>query len=167
MSIKDRFVKLPEPLQRQLLRLFVSCLIFLVGFIAVMLAFQNLYLGLSLVLFCLSLGVYTVWLAKRLFTGKYIAVSGICRKIERARFKRGGVILYFSSSEHMIKIRCKLSMKALDPGDTLTMYILEHTPVYENEGCLIPGAFLTLDYKKGCLAHDRSRESSEFTGRTE
>lgn len=135
--MKDKFLQIPEPLQKQLLLWMGGCILS-VGMLAMIFASPSEWNLLPLCLLLLSVCGGSGWvLWDRCIHQRYVVIEGICTEIERTPFRKRIKTLYIRYGDFDIKLVGVGMMKSLVVGDTVTVYVAETTGVYEVESHMV------------------------------
>ena len=129
--MKEKFLRIPLPLQKQiLLRLGGSG----IGLATLLLVLSHRS-DWRLMLPCIALIVLCVGsslsLYDRCIQSRYVAVTGSCVEIEKSAWRRRTKAIYLRNDQYSIKLAGVRKIKNLVVGDQLTVYIADNTAVYE------------------------------------
>lgn len=131
--IRENFKKIPEPLQKEILkRIGYSTLVIAVSLILILttndwiLSVPCLFISLYLCITAITLYINSV-------KGKIICITGICVEIERSRFKRNGKSISLDVEGKCVKLPFKRRIKGVQEGSTVSVYMNEKTKVYNNQ----------------------------------
>ena len=131
--IRENFKKIPEPLQKEILkRIGYSTLVIAVSLILILttndwiLSVPCLFISLYLLISAITLYINSV-------KGKIICITGICVEIERSRFKRNGKSISLDVEGKCVKLPFKRRIKGAQEGSTVSVYMNEKTKVYTNQ----------------------------------
>ena len=128
--MKEKFLSIPLPLQKQILLRLGGAGIGAVTFLLV-LSYRSDW---RLMLPCVALIVLcvgsTLSLYDRCVQSKYVAVTGSCVEIEKSAWRRRTKAIYLRTDQYSIKLAGVRRIKNLVVGDQLTVYIADNTAVY-------------------------------------
>ncbi len=135
--MKEQFLQIPEPLQKQILRRCAGTILGLIVFFIILGyggGWSFLVPAVILIATCLiSAGILFYQCANR----QYVSVSGIVTDIECTALRRRFKAIYFRAEPHDIKLVASKGIKRIAVGDTIVVYALESTSVYEMDGCQV------------------------------
>lgn len=143
--MKEKFLCIPAPLQKQILLLLGGCVAGLV-----MLLFVLSYGGdWRFLIPCVALSVLCFTGAASLFDcclqQKYVVVEGACIEIERTLLRRRIKAICLRSDSHNIKLVSIRKLRNLTVGDTVRIYVSEDDPVYEIDGSQVICHYLAIE----------------------
>ncbi len=147
--MRDKFKKLPEALQKQVIMRLGAAALSLLLTVVVIALYRDLYLSLAFVLFSLFFGISGTVLFIRATDGKYIEIEGQCTKVERTPIRKRPKTIYLEADPHTVKLQVRDRLKKVSVGDTAIVYVSESTPVYQEEGCQILSGYLAMEIRKG------------------
>ena len=128
--MKEKFLSIPLPLQKQILLRLGGAGIGSVTFLLV-LSYRSDW---RLMLPCIALIVLCVGsslsLYDRCIQSRYVAVTGSCVEIEKSAWRRRTKAIYLRNDQYSIKLAGVRKIKNLVVGDQLTVYIADNTAVY-------------------------------------
>lgn len=128
------FKNLPKPLKNQVAgRLVFGCVLLMLGVIC--------RIFLQSWLLCLPgfvAGGFLVFSGGKLFfrlaSGEYLCLRGVCLEIERAKLGRQIRRIVIDIEGKRVQLAVGKNHKHLTVGDTVALYLLPDTPVYEQDG---------------------------------
>lgn len=146
--MRERLQSLPAALQRQiLLRLGIGSASFLLFFVILFISW-DLYLCIP----CLILSVFLIVNGGCLFYNSikenYVVVQGVCSEIEIKGILKKVKAFYISFEDKLLKIPVRQSIKKLRTGDTVTVYMSNKTPIYEDGNLFTICSYYALDIRK-------------------
>ena len=109
----------------------------------------NFYLSLSILIIFAFYGVSASQLLYVAVSNQIVVIRGVCTKLEKTPVRRRIKTLYFQSESHTVKIQILGRLRNVDEGDVITVYAVNNTPVYENDGCQQLSTYLAIDILKG------------------
>lgn len=146
--IKDNFKKIPEAIQKEILkRIGYTALVIIVSLILILttkdwiLCFPCLFISLYLCVTAITLYINSV-------KDKIICITGICVEIERARLKRNGKSVSLDVDGKCVKLPFKRRIKGIQVGSTVSVYMNEKTKVYNNQFGFVICDYYILEVEK-------------------
>lgn len=143
--MKERFKRLPEALQKQVIYRIGAGLAFLLCTILILIFFRDIYLLLPCLCFSIFFALNGIWVFLQTDAGKYVVVEGHCTGIERTPLRKRVKNIYLETDAATVKIIAKQRMKQLAVGDNIRVYVFEKTPVYDQEQCKLLCSYLALE----------------------
>ena len=132
--MKEKFLSIPVPLQKQILLRKGGCV---AGLVMLLLVLSYGGDGRFLIP-CIALSVLCMAGAASLFDRclqqRYVVVEGTCTEIERTPLRRRIKAVYLRNDRHSIKLVNVRKLRNLTVGDTVCIYVSEDAPVYEIDG---------------------------------
>lgn len=143
--MKEKFLSIPLPLQKQILLRLGGAGIGAVTFLLVLSYRSDWRLMLpcaALIVLCVgsSLSLYD-----RCIQSRYVAVTGNCVEIEKSAWRRRIKAIYLRTDQYSIKLAGARKVKNLIVGDPLIVYIADNTAVYEVDGCQVICNYLAIE----------------------
>ena len=80
----------------------------------------------------------------RCVQGKYVVITGNCTEIERTSIRKRVKAIYLQTEEHQIKLVGVRPVRNLIAGDTLNLFVVDNTPVYNTDGCNVICSYIAL-----------------------
>lgn len=157
--MKDKFNKIPVALQKQIiLRFGMGILVFFL-FIIVSIYYRNLYFSLPCFLLSFVLFAYGIFLFYNCIENKYLMLEGTCVEVltKRVRKKIKSIILMVDGKN--LKLPIQKRVQTIKEGDTVTVYLSENAPVYEDDGNYIIYSYYALEVRKEYEHEYRKREN--------
>ena len=146
--IRENFKKIPEPLQKEILkRIGYSTLVIAVSLILI-LTTNDWILCVPCLFISLYLSVTAITLYINSVKGKIICITGICVEIERSRFKRNGKSISLDVEGKCVKLPFKRRIKGVQEGSTVSVYMNEKTKVYNNQFGFVICDYYILEVEK-------------------
>ena len=135
--MKEEFLKIPEALQKQLLRCFLDSGLGTIILVIIWVFTCDLSVITPCVLLTIScLGSsWVLW--DRCIHQKYVVVEGVCTEIKRSHFCRHIQAIYIRNEDHDIKLVGAGMIKSLVVGDAVTAYVTDSTSVYDIDGHMV------------------------------
>ena len=143
--MKEKFMCIPAPLQKQILLLLGGCVAGVIMLLLVLAYGGNwrfLIPCVALAVLCLT---GSVSLFDRCLQQKYVVVDGTCTEIERTPLRRRIKAVYLRNERHSIKLVNVRKMRNLTIGDTVHIYVSEDAPVYEIDGSQVICNYLAIE----------------------
>ena len=133
-SLREQFFSLPEPLRRVLVFRLLSVLVSAILCLVCCFFTPGIQLAIP-PLICM---VYSLFVGSSLFSdwasGNCICLRGTCSAIEKTLFRRRMAAIYVSLEDRIIMLRPSFPVPSVQVGDTVTIYLSRHFPVYERDG---------------------------------
>ena len=146
--IKDNFKKIPEAIQKEILkRIGYTALVIIVSLILILttkdwiLCFPCFFISLYLLISAITLYINSV-------KCKIICITGICVEIERSRLKRNGKSVSLDVDGKCVKLPFKRRIKGIEEGSMVSVYMNEKTKVYNNQLGFVICDYYILEVKK-------------------
>ncbi len=147
--MREKFKNIPPPLQKQIIMRYGATLVSLMLLVVSLLLEGNFYLSLSILIIFAFYGVSASQLLYVAVSNQIVVIRGVCTKLEKTPVRRRIKTLYFRSESHTVKIQILGRLRNVDEGDVITVYAVNNTPVYENDGCQQLSTYLAIDILKG------------------
>ena len=145
---KENFKKIPETLQKEILkRIGYTALVIVVSLVLILttkdwiLCVPCLFISLYLCITAITLYINSV-------KGKIICITGICVEIERSRLKRNGKSVSLDVEGRCVKLPFKRRIKGIQEGSTVSVYMNEKTKVYNNQFGFVMCDYYILEVEK-------------------
>lgn len=147
--MKEKFEKLPKPLQTQIAIKLIGAAVFLFLFAVILIGFRDFIFSLPCLILSLFLAISGSWLCYNAFEGNYMCLQGVCESIETTGLRKRvkGILIRLENSS-VVKVPVRQGMKMLRAGDTVIIYLSDQVPVYEHEGGYMISSYYALDMKK-------------------
>lgn len=143
--MRERFGKLPQALQKQVLFRSGASALFWLLFIIILISFRDIYLLLP----CLLLAGYligsSIWLFYQSVAGNYMHLQGKCIRLETIGIRKKVRSIHLALEQGIVKIPVRQRIRRLSEGDTVSIYVAEKTPVYEQDGLYIIGSYYAME----------------------
>lgn len=142
--MKEKWIKMPKALQRQVLfrsgggGLFLMILLFLIT------GSRDLYLLLPCVLCMFWLAGSGFWLFLQTAEGNYMRLQGQCIRIDTSGLRKRVQAVHLALEQGTVKIPVRYRISRLSEGDIIVVYVAEKTPVYERDGEYIIGNYYAM-----------------------
>ena len=152
--MKEKFKKIPQPLQKQIIIKYGATLASLLLMTVSLLLERSLYLSLSFLMFFAFFGFSASQLLYRAAAGQFVVIRGQCTRLEKTPIRRHIRTLYLWADPHAVKVQILGKLRNVDAGDTVVVYVSDNTPVYESEGWQQLSTYWAIDIMKGANRHD-------------
>lgn len=143
--MKEKFLSIPEVLQKQILLRLCGTGVGIV-MLVIVLAYGG---GWRFLIPCIALSILCFGTAAALYDrclqGKYVAVAGTCSEIERFPLRRRIKALYLRNELHNIKLVGVRKIRNLIVGDSVTVYVADDAAVYEMDGYHVICNYLAIE----------------------
>lgn len=143
--MKDKFLRIPAPLRRQILIRAGGCGLGL-AMLLMLVACRGSW---KLLLPCVILSIVCLESAAALFDRcdrkNYVVITGICTEIEKTPFRRRIKAVYLRSDPHTLRVVCVGNQRSLNIGDAIAVYVSDNTAVYDMDGCKVICTYLALE----------------------
>ena len=150
--MKNAFLQLPRPLQKQVFLLLVGGVLGFFLFILVLIFYKDWRFWLP----CVILSVMCLASAGTLFfrcvLDKYVVVEGICTDIDKSLVRKRIKAIYIRNDQFSIKIVNAKRIRNLSIGDTVTVYVADNSAVYDVDGTKVICYYLAMT--KGERTHE-------------
>lgn len=146
--MKDKFKRLPDALQKQVVLRLAIGVGFFILFLIVQFCMGDICFSLPCVLFGGVMIVNGGLLFYNSTKGNFISVRGVCTQIERTGMRKRIRSLYIDTEPYTLKLPVCQRIKNLDKGDTIIVYLSEKTPVYEQDNGYMICSYYALEIRK-------------------
>lgn len=143
--MKEKFLRIPAPLQKQILLRMGGCVAGLIMLLLVLSYGGDWRFLIPCVAFALLCLTGSVSLFDRCLQQKYVVVDGPCTEIERTPLRRRIKAVYLRNDRHSIKLVNVRKMRNLTIGDTVRIYVPEDASVYEIDGSQVICNYLAIE----------------------
>lgn len=154
--MKEKFLRIPAPLQKQILLRLGGCVAGLSMLLLILIYGGDWCFLIPCVAFALLCLTGSVSLYDRCLQQKYVVVDGTCTEIERTPLRRRIKAVYLRSDSHSIKLVNIRKLRNLNVGDTVRIYVSEDAPVYEIDGSQVICNYIAIErgpkVQRGILA---------------
>lgn len=148
--MKEKLCSLPRPLQKQVLIRLAAGVVFIFLTVMIFICFRDLYFALP----CALMSVYLLINVGRVFyngyRGDYVRIQGICEEMETVGIRKRLKSIRIAFDGYSVKIPVRQRLKRLAVGDTVTVYLSEKAPVYEQDGGYMICSYDALETEKEC-----------------
>ena len=139
--LKDNFNKIPERIQKEILKRIGYMLLVLIVSIILIITTKDWILILPCVFICLYLLISAITLYINGIKGKIVCITGICVGIEYSRLKKNNRTVSLDVNGKIFKLPFKHRIRGVQEGCEISVYMNEKTKVYNN-----PQGFVICDY---------------------
>lgn len=146
--MRERFGKLPQALQKQVLFRSGVSVLFWSLFIIILIGFRDIYLILPCLLLACYLTGSSFWLFYQSVAGNYMHLQGECIHLETIGIRKRVRSIYLALEQGMVKIPVRQRIRRLSEGDTVSIYVAEKTPVYERDGLYIISSYYAIEIRR-------------------
>lgn len=143
--MRVRFGKLPQALQKQVLFRSGVSVLFWSLFIIILISFQDIYLILPCLLLAGYLTGSSIWLFFQSVAGNYMHLQGEYIRLETIGIRKRVRSVHLALEQGIVKIPVRQRIRRLSEGDTVSIYVAEKTPVYEQDGLYIIGSYYAME----------------------
>lgn len=150
--MKDGFKQMPEAMQRQIIVRFAVAALFTLLFFVILFGFGDVYLYLPCFIFAGFFIVNAISMLYNGVKGNFVAVGGVCTHIDATPIRKRvkSITLQYEAEEpKYLTVSVRQRMKRLTVGDTVTVYLSEKTPVYEQDGSYLIYGYYAIVTRKG------------------
>ena len=159
--MKEKFMALPEALQKQLIIRFGAGSVFLILTILILVLYKDVYLLIPCLVFAAFFYVNGIYVWHTVTENRYIILEGLCSSVDKTPLRKRVKNIYLETEAGTVKIVIRQCIKQMEKGDNIRVYISKHTPVYEHDQCKVLCSYLALEkMRKG----NNNYDSREFTG---
>lgn len=148
--MRERFEKMPQALQKQVLFRFGGSVLLWVLFIIILSSFRDIYLILPCLLLAGYLTGSSIWLFYQSVAGNYMHLQGECIRLETIGIRKRVRSLHLALEQGIVKISVRQRIRRLSEGDTVSIYVAEKTPVYERDGIYIISSYYAMEIQGSC-----------------
>lgn len=150
--MKEQFLTIPKPLQKQVLLRLAGGILGLILFILVLIFYKDWRFWFP----CVILSVMCLASAGTLFfrciLGNYVVVEGVCTDIDKSLIRKRVKAIYVRNDQFSIKIVNAKRIRNLSIGDTVTVYVADNSAVYDVDGMKVICYYLAMT--KGERTHE-------------
>lgn len=143
--MRERFGKLPQALQKQVLFRSGASVLFWLLFIIILSSFRDIYLILPCLLLAGYLTGSSIWLFYQSVAGNYMHLQGECVCLETIGIRKRVRSVHLALEQGIVKIPIRQRIRRLSEGDTVSIYVAEKTPVYERDGIYIISSYYAME----------------------
>ena len=157
--MSNQFKDVPAALQKQvILRLGLGILALILSVI-VPVYYHSLYFSLPCFLLFAVLFAYGGILFYNCIKKRYLVLQGVCVDVLTPRVRRRIKPVTLMINEKNLKLPIQKRVQTIKEGDTVTVYLSENAPVYEDDGSYIIYSYYALEVRKEYEHEYRKREN--------
>lgn len=162
--MKEQFLTIPKPLQKQvLLRLAVGVL-GLILFILVLIFYKDWRFWFPCVILTVTCLASAGTLFFRCVLGSYVVVEGVCTDVDKSLLRKRIKAIYIRNDQFSIKIVNAKRIRNLSIGDTVIVYVADNSAVYDVDGVKVICYYLAMTkgeriYEGGTDIRETRRDS--------
>ncbi len=146
--MKEKWIKMPKALQRQVLFRFGGGGLFLMILLFLMTGSRDLYLLLPCVLCMIWLAGSGFWLFLQAAGGNYMCLQGQCIRIDTSGLRKRVRAVHLALEQGTVKIPVRYRISKLSEGDTVSIYLAEKTPVFERDDTYIISSYYAMEIQR-------------------
>ena len=146
--MKNKFKRIPEILQKQILFRFIIGVAFFILYFVVQFCFHDRYLSLPCLLFSSVMMINGWLLFYNSVKGRFIRVQGVCTQIKTAGIRKRMKSILVDIESHTCEVLILRRIRNLNKGDTVIIYLSEKTPVYDRDNCYMICSYSALEIRK-------------------
>lgn len=137
--------ELPSAIRKEVVKRFLYGIVALLFFVIVILTSKDIILCIPCAIIALlsffALGIIIYNYKK----GKVISIAGICIEIERKKLRKTVSSILLNVDGKAVKMRIKGRRTKINEGDTVHVYILESTKVYNYENKFVISDYYAME----------------------
>ena len=145
--LKELYMNLPTLLKKRIaINVSVAALAFILFFI-VGFSFLDIKLALPCLFFTAILIVKAAILFYNCITGNYLEIKGVCSEVEKTLLSKRIKSITLYTEDKKLKLNTYYSIKNINVGDCIIVYISKKSPLYNQNGFYIANEFygITVD----------------------
>ena len=150
--MKEQFLTIPKPLQKQVLLRLAGSILGLILFILVLIFYKDWRFWFPCVILSVTCLASAGTLFFRCVLGNYVVVEGICTDIDKSLIRKRVKAIYIRNDQFSIKIVNAKRIRNLSIGDTVTVYVADNSAVYDVDGTKVICYYLAMT--KGGRTHE-------------
>ena len=150
--MKNAFLQIPRPLQKQILLRALGAVLGLFLFILFLIIYKDWRFWAPCVILTVMCLASAGTLFFRCVLGNYVVVEGICTDIDKSLIRRRVKAIYIRNDQFSIKIVNAKRIRNLSIGDTVTVYVADNSAVYDVDGTKVICYYLAMT--KGERTHE-------------
>ena len=147
-TLKEQFDDLPELLRQQILLRLGAAAVALILFAVILFCTIDYRLCLPFLILAVYLTVSCSMLLCNCIKGRYLCLVGSCIGIQTEGVKKRIITIHANISGVALMIHVRLRIKDVSVGDTIVLYVSDHTPVYESNGVQVVHSYYAIGVKK-------------------
>ena len=146
--MKDKFIKVPPILQKQVYTWLGFGLIAIIIFITIFIYYRNISYCLPFLLLSCVLLINGCILLQRFVSGNFLVIEGICSDVETTRVKKRITLLGFMIDNRYVRLPIHRKIQDVKAGDSVLIYLSSNTPVYEQTDVYTIYSYYALEIKR-------------------
>ena len=150
--MKNAFLQIPRPLQKQILLRLLGAILGLFLLILFLIVYKDWRFWTPCVILTVMCLASAGTLFFRCVLGNYVVVEGICMDIDKSLIRRRVKAIYIRNDQFSIKIVNAKRIRNLSIGDTVTVYVADNSAVYDVDGIKVICYYLAMT--KGERTHE-------------
>lgn len=137
--------ELPSAIRKEVVKRFLYGIIALLFFVIVILTSKDILLCIPCAIIALLSFFASGIVIYHYKKGKIISIVGICIEIERKRIRKSITSILLDVDGKAVKIRIKGRKTKINEGDSVQVYILESTKVYNYENKFVISDYYAME----------------------
>ena len=150
--MKNAFLQIPRPLQKQILQRLLGAVLGLFLFILFLIIYKDWRFWTPCVILTVMCLASAGTLFFRCILGNYVVVEGICTDIDKSLLRKRIKAIYIRNDQFSIRIVNAKRIRNLSIGDTVTVYVADNSAVYDVDGTKVICYYLAMT--KGERTHE-------------
>lgn len=143
--MKERLLKLPDVLRRQVIFHFGVSIAGLILFLAVSVFGNDWRFCVPCAVVAVLFFVNGLTLLDRGEQGSYIVIEGVCTEVEKVGLRKRTKSICIQADQQNIRIlNPRLGNQKVTPGSMMKLYLAENAPVYDLDGYKVLNSYLAL-----------------------
>ena len=142
--MKNAFLQIPRPLQKQILQRLLGAVLGLFLFILFLIIYKDWRFWFPCVILTVTCLASAGTLFFRCVLGNYVVVKGICTDIDKSLLRKRIKAIYIRNDQFSIKIVNAKRIRNLSIGDTVTVYVADNSAVYDVDGTKVICYYLAM-----------------------
>ena len=140
----QKLMRMPEPLQKQILvRLGNGVLFFIISIVLIIVS-RDIYLLIPCVGAAAIFSTAAILLFRRIVLGEYVVVERTCTEEVLTPVRRRAKYIILHTSAGKLKVALRSRMRKVSAGATVRLYLANDTTIYEQDGCYVIYAYIAL-----------------------
>ncbi len=146
--LKELYMKLPALLRKHITINILAASLAVILFFIVIFCFSDIVLALPCLILSVLLIVKTAVLFYNCIAGNYLEIKGVCSDVEKTPFRRRVKSIIVKAEDKKLKLNAHYSIKNVNIGDALTVYMSKKSPLYNQNGIYIADEFYGVSVDK-------------------
>ena len=147
-KVREQLADMPELLRQQILLRLGAGVISVFLFAVILLCSWDFRLCFPCLILAAFLIVNGSILLYNCIKDNYLCLNGSCVDIQTAGIRKKVKTIHVNINGVTVQIHVKQRIKGVSIGDTIVLYISDHTPVYENSGVHVVYSYYAIGVKK-------------------